>query len=238
MPNAHEIDAPRMSSAATGARPRLRMSSNRSRPMPSMPSASPTILRRDSGSCSSKSENSTLQAGIVNARITLRPAGSCWTPNRRSPFQSGDVEERERRDLAPHRARNADRIAREPGDEEETGRRERQRERAKRERRHFGNAHLQHGPVAAPEQGDDGDRDERAGGDVRRTCGVGRRPRGGSFAGARAHRSLADGGAPYLLACSARACVTQASRRMRPGNSGSFASNSSMSRSLQRAIWR
>ena len=49
-----------------------------------------------------------------------------------------------------------------------------------------------------------------------------------------AHRSVS----PYLLWCSARACVTQASRRMRPGNSGSRASNSSMSRSVQRAIWR
>ena len=32
-------------------------------------------------------------------------------------------------------------------------------------------------------------------------------------------RSRASGSAPYLLRCSARACVTQPSRRMRPGNS-------------------
>ena len=37
-----------------------------------------------------------------------------------------------------------------------------------------------------------------------------RQPRGGG------------GGSPYLLWCSARACVTHASRRMRPGNSGSL----------------
>ena len=53
---------------------------------------------------------------------------------------------------------------------------------------------------------------------------------GGADAGA--------GSSPYLLWCSARACVTQPSRRMRPGNSCSRASKSSMSRSVQRAICR
>ena len=58
------------------SRSRLRMSSCSSNPMPSMPSARPTTLRRDSGSCSSTSEISTLHTGIVNARIDApsRPA--------------------------------------------------------------------------------------------------------------------------------------------------------------------
>ena len=41
-----------------------------------------------------------------------------------------------------------------------------------------------------------------------------------------------------LRALRERACVTQASRRIRPGNSGSRASIASMSCSVQRAIWR
>ena len=118
--------------------------------MPSMPSASPTTLRRDSGSCSSTSEISTLQTGIVNARIALRPAGSCCTPNNRSPFQPVMLKSASRATLPHIAARNPDRVARDPADDEEADRRERQRQRAERERRQLGDAHLQYGPVAAP----------------------------------------------------------------------------------------
>src|SRR6185436_891631 len=53
-----------------------------------MPSTSPMILRVDNGSCSNAMPNSTVQTGIVYARIADRPAGICWTPKRISPFHA------------------------------------------------------------------------------------------------------------------------------------------------------
>ncbi len=166
---------------------------------------------------------------------------------------AGDVEERERRELAPQRARHADRVAGELRHREQAERRERQRQRAERQRRDLRDAHLQHRPVAAPDERQHGDGQQRRRRDVRLRRGRGaaqdppeRRcaplPQGAAFAlGAarRAHpRSRGGTAAPYLLWYSARACVTQASRRMRPGNSCRRESTSSMSRSVQLAIWR
>src|SRR2546423_3984819 len=56
--------------------------------MPDIPSTRPMSLRRDSGSCNSGSENSTLQTGMVKASIADLPAGICCTPNTMSPFQA------------------------------------------------------------------------------------------------------------------------------------------------------
>src|SRR6266542_3285570 len=87
VPKPHDIAAPMMRSAPTGARCTLMISSPSRSAMPPIPTRSPTSLRPDSGSCNSQSEKSTLQIGIVKARIADRPAGICWTPNSISPFQ-------------------------------------------------------------------------------------------------------------------------------------------------------
>src|ERR1700674_2181993 len=88
VPNAQLIAAPRMNSVPAGERCIRRKSSPRSKAMPDIPSPRPMSLRRDSGSCNNRSENSTRQTGMVKASIADLPAGICCTPNTISPFQA------------------------------------------------------------------------------------------------------------------------------------------------------
>ena len=77
MPSAHETEAPRMSSAATGA--------PQAADVVEQEQAHAQHAERQPGDLAARqaraarSENRTLQAGIVNARITLRPAGSLYS---------------------------------------------------------------------------------------------------------------------------------------------------------------
>ena len=88
VPSAQLIAAPRMNNTPPGERCTCRKSSPRSKAMPHIPSARPTSLRRDSGSCSNGSENKTLQTGMVKASIADLPAGICCMPNTMRPFQA------------------------------------------------------------------------------------------------------------------------------------------------------
>ncbi len=240
MPSAHDIAAPRISSAAVGVRSRWRMSSPSSSAMPSDAERHPDDLPARQGLVQQQQrEQHAPDRHREGEDRRCAPPGSSWRPNSTRPFQPVMLNSASSGDLPPESARNRDGIAGKLRDRQQAERGKGQGQRAKRERRHFGDAHLQHRPVAAPQQRDDGDGDQRARRDLRRGLRLRlRRVRCARFAAAGAHRPLTGRVSPYLLWCSARACVTHASRRMRPGNSGSLASNSSMSRSLQRAIWR
>ena len=111
VPNAHVIAAPRIISAPSGAFRMMPISSPSSTAIPAAPSARPTSLRRDSGSCSTTAAIIVAQIGIVYARIALRPAGSCCTPNSTSPFQPAMLKNASDTEARPQRARHRDRIA-------------------------------------------------------------------------------------------------------------------------------
>ena len=198
VPHAQRIAAARMSSAPVGVERMWRMSSPSSTTMPSMPSASPTILRLLSGSCSTNIAMSVAQIGIVYAMIALRPAGSCCTPNSTKPFQPAMLKNARTATRSHHSRgmRIASRLARATSSMPMRG--ERQRDRAERERRELADAELEHGPVAAPDEREDRDRNERVRERVRAGGGDGhQRSRPGSVS-------------PNFDRCSSRACVDPA----------------------------
>ena len=161
VPRAQEIAAPRISNAAVGARWKWRMSSPSSSAIPSMPSAIPTIRRSPSGSDKSTSEISNAPHRHRVGEDRAASGRQLLHAEEHEPVPARDVEERERRDLAPQRARDADRIARPMRDGEHAKRCERKRECAKRERRDLGDAHLENRPIATPDQRQHGDRKKR-----------------------------------------------------------------------------
>ena len=230
VPNAHEMAAPRMSSAPTGARWRLAdvVAEQHAHAEHAEHEADDLAARQRLVQQRQANEHAPHRHRVGEDRAAARR--QLLHAEQHEPVPAGDVEARERGDLAPpSRAESRIESPRKPATSEHADRRERQCQRAKGERRELGDAHLQHRPVAAPDQRQDGDRHEA-------------RARSGCR-GMAAPPALIDVAASRTAA--RRTWLVQrarlrdpASRRMRPGNSGSFASNSSMSRSLQRAICR
>ena len=239
VPIAHDSAAPRIIAAANGELPIVRNSSPSSSAIPAVPSTRPTILRVDSGSSSTNAPIAVAQIGIVYARMALRPAAICWTPNSRRPFQPAMLKNASV-DTRSHHARGTHTPS--PAGCA-TAKRPSAANGSVNARNVSGGSsltpilrigQLRPQTIARTPTGSAARHLDRAGeaGPFIREWPVAASSRRTSRAQGRA------GGSPYLLWCSERACVTHSSRRIRPGNSWSLASNSSMSRSDQNATWR
>ena len=229
MPIAHRIAAHRIISAPNGLRRMWRRSSPSSTAMPDMPSTRPTTLRRLSGSCSTTIATSVAHTGIVYARIALRPGGQLLHAEQHEPVPAGDVEERERRRRGPTMRAESRSIRRSSF---ATGSMPSAANGSVSARNVSGgisvDAELQHRPVAAPDEREDRDRQRTRARSAwrrgRRGC-VHQRSRGAQRLAVLALVQLARLRDPAVAPDAA-------------GKLGSFASNSSMSRSVQRAICR
>ena len=112
VPSAQPIAAPRISSAAVGVRWKWRISSPSSSAIPSMPSAMPAIRRAPERL---REQHEREQHAPDRHRVREDRAASgrqLLHAEQHEPVPERDVEERERAHLAPQRARNADRVAR------------------------------------------------------------------------------------------------------------------------------
>ena len=171
-----------------------------------------------------------------------RPAGICCTPNRISPFHTAMLNSASASTL-PQSARGI-RIESPDSrdDQQQAERRERQRCRAKRQRRELGDAELQHRPVAAPDQRQHRDQQQARRRNAPAPAAASRRHRAmrvrsgdhGRRAPTADRRRLAvfaPGAARAPASPTGRAGCARETRAAR-------ASNSSMSRSLQSAICR